>query len=91
VLEMGYESIVINACMTVFSFGLLILALLSYRKSNNKKLLFVSLVFIIFLIKGILLSLGIFFGQFSDVLSGFYVGLFDLIILILLFIATLKR
>jgi len=88
---MDIESIVIFAFITVFSLGLLIVSLLSYRKYKNTKLLFVSAVFLVFLIKGVLFSLGLFYSQIADILSSSYAGLFDLIILVLLFIATLKR
>jgi len=85
-----YE-IVISAFITIFSVGLLGVSLASYRKYKNLKLLFVSLVFLVFLVKGILLSLGLFNEDISSILSGTYAGLFDLFVLILLFIATLKR
>jgi predicted DNA-binding transcriptional regulator YafY len=54
------------------------------------KLIFISLVFLIFLIKGILFSLGLFYEQLTTINSNQYLGLFDLIILVALFIATLK-
>jgi len=71
--------------------GLLAVSLASYRKYKNLKLLFVSFVFIVFFIKGILLSLGLFNEDIASILTSTYAGLFDLAILILLFIATLKR
>ena len=85
------EAIVINAFITVFSIGLLLVSLASYRRSKNTKLLFVSLVFFVFLIKGLLLSFGLVYDDLSSILSSEYMGLFDLAILILLFIATLRR
>ena len=88
---MEIHTIGISAFVTIFSAGLLIISLLSYKKHRNKKLLFVSLVFFILLIHGILLSLGLFYDEFTVWTSPPYVGLFDLIILISLFIATLKR
>jgi len=88
---MEIVSIIIDASITIFALGLFIVSLLSYRKYKNGKLLFVSLVFLIFLVKGILLSLSLFYSQFADIISNPYVGLFDLIILVFLFIATLKR
>ena len=88
---MEMESIVIEACITIFSLGLLVVSLLSYRKYKNTKLLFVSLVFLVFLLKGILFSLGLFNAQIAGIVSNPYTGLFDLVVLVLLFIATLKR
>jgi hypothetical protein len=84
-------TIVIDACITIFSLGLLIISLFSYKKYKNTKLLFVSLIFLVFFVKGILLSLGLFYKQISDVILNPYAGLFDLVILVLLFMATLKR
>ena len=86
---MAIESIIINARITIFSLGLLIVSILSYRKYKNVKLIFVSIVFLVFLIKGILLSLGLFYEEIA--ISSPYNELFDLIIIILLFMATLKR
>jgi len=88
---MEIESIIIDACITIFALGLFIVSLLSYRKSKNVKLIFVSLVFLVFLVKGTLLSLSLFYTQVADSISNPYFRLFDLIVLILLFIATLKR
>jgi len=85
------ESIIIYACVTIFALGLLVISLLSYIKSKNAKLIFVSLIFLVFFIKGIMLSLSLFYEQVPSMFSSPYVGLFDLVILVLLFIATLKR
>jgi hypothetical protein len=85
------ESIIISACITIFALGLFIVSLLSYRKHKNPKLIFVSLVFFVFLVRGILFSLSMFNQQIADILSMPYSWLVDLIILVLLFMATLKR
>ena len=88
---MEIESIIINACITIFSLGLLIVSLMSYRKYKNAKLLFVSIVFLVFFVKGIVFSLSLFSVQFGGIASNPYIGLFDLAVLVLLFMATLKR
>ena len=88
---MEVQDIIISAFVTIFSVGLLAISLASYRKYKNLKLLFVSLVFLIFLIKGVLISISLFTEEFAIINSMPYSGLFDLTILILLFIATLKR
>jgi len=88
------ESIVLSAGITIFSLGLLFVSLLSYKRYKNPKLLFISLVFVVFLIKGVLLSLRLFFSELSVLdmfLSGPLSGAFDFFILALLFFATLKR
>lgn len=88
---MEIQDIIISAFITIFSIGLLVISLASYKKYKNLKLLFVSLVFLIFFIKGIILSISLFVKDITWIHSINFIGLFDLIILILLFIATLKR
>ena len=88
---MEIESIIISGFLTIFAFGLLIVSLASYKKYKNSKLVFVSLVFLVFFIKGMLTSIGLFYEQLTIINLSPYNGLFDLVILILLFIATLKR
>lgn len=85
------ESAVIYGFLTIFSFGLWIISLLSYRKSKNKKILFVSIVFLLFLLKGVLLSLSIFLIDLQEFLSITFFAVFDLLILLLLFVAVLKK
>lgn len=91
---MEIETIAINASITIFSLGLLIISLISYKKYKNQKLIFITLILIVLLVKGILLSITLFNQEISSInqiLYGPYIGFFDLIILILLFLATLKR
>ncbi|MFH1100675.1 MAG: hypothetical protein V1726_01385 [Methanobacteriota archaeon] len=83
--------VILSGFVTVFSLGLLAISLYSYRKSKNMKLLAVSCVFLIFLIKGILLSIGVFFPNSGMPSASLWFILFDVVILLLLFIATLKR
>ena len=91
---MEIEGIIISASITIFSLGLLFVSLASYKKFKNTKLLFISFVFIVLLIKGILFTLVLFFQDLTFInsfLYSIYGGLFDLAVLLLLFIATLKR
>ena len=88
---MEIHEIIISAFVTIFSAGLLIVSLASYKKYKNLKLLFVSVVFLIFFIKGVLLSFSLYSIEFPFISSFLSNGLFDLLVLILLFMATLKR
>jgi len=91
---MQFDFIAISAGITIFSLGLLIVSIASYKKFNNPKLLFVSFVFIILLIKGILFTLSMFYPELSSIrtlLFSMYSGLFDFAILLFMFIATIKR
>jgi hypothetical protein len=81
----------LNASITVFALGMLIISLLSYRRYKNWQLLFVSGAFFLFFIKGLLQSLSLFYTEMSMLYDRLSLGVFDLVILILLFMATLKR
>ena len=85
--------ILISAGVTIFSLGLLIISIASYKKFHNTKLLIISLIFIILLIKGILFSISVFYQNLVTIdliLYSIYSGLFDFSILVILYIATLK-
>ena len=85
------ESIIIYGFITIFSIGLFSISILSYYKSKNKKLLFVSTVFLLFFIKGVILSFSLFFSDLNNIITIPILALFDLLVLFLLFIATLKK
>ena len=85
------ETSLIYGFMTVFSFGMFIVSLLSYRRSKNFRILFVTMVFFVFFLKGILLSLSLFFVEINDIITIPFLGIFDLLMIVLLFIATLKK
>jgi hypothetical protein len=91
-MEIGLmESIIIYGFITVFSIGLFSVSILSYYKSKNRKLLFVSTVFFLFFIKGFILSLNLFILDLNEMITIPILAVFDLIVLFLLFIATLKK
>jgi hypothetical protein len=76
---------------TVFSLGLFIISLNSYRKAQKKKILFVSLVLLLFFIKNLLLSVLLFTAQIENTITILALELFDLLILVFLFIAVLTK
>jgi hypothetical protein len=88
---MELEGSIIYAFITFFAFGLLLVSYFTYKKYKNSKLFFVSLVFFILLVKGFILSYSLFNETITDFLSNPYFAMFDLMILVLLFLATLKR
>jgi hypothetical protein len=90
-MEMEIHGIIISPFLIVFSLGMLVTSIASYLRSKNIKLIFVSLVFLIFLIKGIVMAFALFFQELTVMTSISYFGILDLVVLILLFIATLKR
>ena len=85
------ETSLIYGFITIFSIGMFIISLFSYKRSKNFKILFVSLAFFLFFIKHILLSLGLFITYINDIISIQTLGIFDLLIIVVLFIATLKK
>jgi hypothetical protein len=85
------ENTIIFGFLTVFSFGLWMISIFSYRKSQNKKLIFVNIVFLIFFTKGVVLSLSIFISEIYDLISIQLLAVIDLIIICLLFISVLKK
>ncbi len=85
----GYEIGV--AIVTVLALLLLIISLLAYRRERSLKILLSSVVFTIFLIKGVIMSLSIFTSHFQNqkdiiTLSVF----FDVAILMILLFAGLS-
>jgi len=76
---------------TVFSLGLFMISLISYHRSKNKKILFVSLVLLLFFIKNLLLSYFLFTAQIQNNITILALELFDLLILVFLFIAVLTK
>ncbi|MCX6665602.1 MAG: hypothetical protein NT038_06020 [Euryarchaeota archaeon] len=83
--------IVLSASITVVSLGMFMVSILSYKKFKNMKLLFVSLAFFVFFLKGFIESLSLFTKDLAVIDSSVSLKLFDLFVLILLFVATLKR
>lgn len=77
--------------ITIFSLGLLIISYNSYRKSRNKKILFVNLVLLFFFVKTLFLSLMLFTAQIESSSILLTLELFDLLILTFLYIAVLIK
>ena len=91
---MAVEQIILSAGVTIFSLGLLLVSLASYWRYRTMKLLVISIVFFVFFMKGVLMSIQVFTtgSSFVDlVLTGSYSGVLDLVVLVLLFLVTLKR
>jgi len=88
---MEMTSLFINACITALSLGMFVLCLVSYRRSQNKKILLITAAFFVFFIKGAVLSYGLFISLFEQGIACIYLGIFDIVILVLLFLSTLKR
>ena len=79
--------LLLYAAITILSMILFVVTLLSYVKTRNRKLFFVSLIFLFLLIRGGILSLGLFYTQLGTLLSNGYIWVVDLLVLILLYVA----
>lgn len=80
------ELVILYAAITILSLILLIVTFVSYRSVRNRKLVFVSGIFFFLFIRGIVLSLTVFFDVFNDVVSSGYLWVVDLVVLLLLYI-----
>jgi hypothetical protein len=92
--SMDYVSLVnigIVGITTVFSLGLFMISLISYHKSKNKKIFFVSLLLLLFSLKNLLLSFFLFTEQIPNNFTILALEFFDLLILVFLFIAVLTK
>ena len=79
--------LLLYATITILSMILFVVTLLSYVKTRNRKLFFVSLIFLFLLIRGGILSVGLFYTQLGTLLSNGYIWVIDLLVLILLYVA----
>ena len=83
--------ILLSAGITIFAFNLLLVSLLSYKKFHNMKLLFVSIVFLLFFIRGIYFSIQVFYEEVYPLPMVIFIWLFDVLMLIFLYVVSLKR
>jgi hypothetical protein len=83
--------IALSAGITIFSLNLLVISLLSFLKYRNLKLLLMTLVFLLFFIRGLILSADVIAGKSVDLASIIYLWVFDLLILVFLYVTSLKR
>jgi hypothetical protein len=87
---MEYVEEIFTAWVTIFSLVLLIIAAISYKRTASKKMLYVGFVFGAFFVKGLFVTYLLFVGN-STISPSIVTGLFDVIILLLLYCVALKR
>ena len=79
-------------CVVGFSLLLFITSLLSYTRLRHLRFAYISVAFLLFLIKGILSLTGVAVEELKSTLAVPYQLLFlDLLILLLLYLAVAKR
>lgn len=85
----GFEFLV--AIITVLSVLLLVISLIAYKRERTWRLLITSLVFGIFLIKGLIFTLSIFTNDFDDYTNSVnFLLAIDVIILLFLFFSMIS-
>jgi hypothetical protein len=81
----------IVSCIAVISFSLLVLSLLAYTKSKSIKMLFISFVFLVFFTKIVWYNISLYVADINIFDSIVNIWIFDLVVLLLLYIASMKR
>ena len=85
----GFEVLV--AIVTVIAAVLLFISALAYKRERTRGLLFTTVIFALFLIKGVALTLFIFTSSLEDASNMLILSLlFDVVVLLFLFFATLS-
>ena len=89
---------VLIACIMILALSLLIIAVLSYRRTGNRKILMITTAFAFFFIKSLILTVGLYNGLLSSdnlppsfVIPFDFLLFFDFLILLLLYFAVFKR
>jgi hypothetical protein len=82
---------VLLAAVSVFAFALTVIAVIAFRRTADRHLVFLGAAFGVFFLKGLLLTIFL-FSQTIDVRQVFLVsGFLDLVILALFYGFTLRR
>ena len=79
------------AWMTIFAGTLLVIGLVSWHRTSNRKLLMISSGFGLFFVKGLLFSVGIFVPSISPFVGSVYAILIDMVILLLFYLAIFRK
>ena len=79
------------AWMTVFSLTLLVISVISYLRTRNRRLGLVSLAFFMFSAKGVALTCGLYWPAVWNVTTDLPSLLFDVLILLILYFAIMRE
>jgi len=78
------------AWVTVFSLALFVIGYIAYRRTGHPKLLAVSLAFVLYFIKGVVMALGLYYPEIVNVTTELPSILLDVVILLTLYYATVR-
>jgi hypothetical protein len=90
-MDLGFLKDIFIAWMTVFSVTLFIISLISYVRTRSGRIVLVSLAFLMFSVKGAVLSIGLYRPDLLRVSSDLPSLLFDVLILLILYFATVRE
>jgi len=90
-IDPGFLKDIFIAWMTVFSATLFIISLISYMRTRNGRLVLVATAFLMFCLKGVALSIGLYWPDLLRVTTELPSLLFDVLILLILFFATVRE
>jgi hypothetical protein len=90
-IDPGFLKDIFIAWMTVFSATLFFISLVSYVRTRSSRIVLVALAFLMFCIKGIALSIGLYRPELLHVTTELPSLLFDVLILLILFFATVRE
>ena len=88
---MSIIELLIVSIIIVLSFSLFLLSALAYRKNKNIKMLIISSVFLVFFIKVLAYNISLYFTDINIFNSIVSMWIFDLLVLLLLYVASMKR
>ena len=90
--NMDRIEIFLRVCLAGFSLLLVATSALAYYRVRNIRLLFITLAFGFFLVKGLLLTISIFLWQYEDILGETESALLlDFAVLAMLYMSVAKR
>jgi hypothetical protein len=90
-IDPGFLKDIFIAWMTVFSATLFFISLVSYVRTRSGRMVLVALAFLMFSLKGIALSIGLYWPGLLQVTTELPSLLFDVLILLILFFATVRE
>lgn len=84
-------STILIGCLVGLSLILLLVSLVSYRRTGNSRLLLVSGAFLVFMVKGVLMLAFLFLQSLSESTELLVLVLMDLVIILFLYFAIAKK
>ncbi len=77
--------------VTIFSLVLLLIAGISYNRTRNNRLLFVTIAFALFFAKGVLLTIGLYAPQVFEAREDPAIILVDIMLLLAMYFGVLRK